>query len=843
MKSSSILIKIFLILAITVSAILFSASFLMQDEVGDMILNSLNKRISVKLKADSFKLSFLRKFPKASLELKDVIIYSSADFDKSEFDGINTDTLLIAKSVMVDFRITDIINGRYNMETITAREGKFSFYVDTTGAVNYDISAKSDSRGNETFIIDLQKVILHDIKADYLNLAKSLKIKGLINEGKIKSRISGKNIDFTAVTDMEINHFQIYNTQINHTVNAGLDLILESSEDGIRFRKSSLAIENFGFGLEGFISSDNILDLKIIGNKVDIARIKKYLPGKTFNKVVRYDPEGIMMIECTIKGPVSRKINPHIEITASLRGGNIGYRQSDFAINDLSFEGYFTNGSGNIPGTSSVSLSDLKIGIGSSNYTGSLHISNFESPETRLSLKGELFPREIKDFFDIDAISEASGSVDIDLDLVTRYWPRDSVTLNDVINLKPSARMVFKSFTLGIRKNKALFSDVNGILAVSDTYRSENLSFEYMGQKIRINGVFRNMPGWITGKPVQLVAAADISFNRFIPDVFLKSSDEKTGFNLPGNIILDLNFEIGSFEYKKFSSAGIKGTLNYKPGILSFSSLDMKSLDGFISGKGFIIQNKNKSFVSKGEFNISGIDVYKAFKTFNNFGQNFIIAENLSGNVSGSVSVLLPMDSNFKPLVNAVSAEGSYNLSDGALINFEPVKQLSKFIELSELENIQFQNIENDFFIRNSVLYIPQMDVRSSAADLSVNGQHSFDNNYEYHVRMLLSQILSKKRGKTGKAVSQFGIVQDDGLGRTSILLKIEDKGNDVKVGYDLKAATAGIKNNIKAEKQALKTILKEEYGRTKADPVVKQPASVKKQRFNIVFEETDSVK
>ncbi len=49
-------------------------------------------------------------------------------------------------------------------------------------------------------------------------------------------------------------------------------------------------------------------------------------------------------------------------------------------------------------------------------------------------------------------------------------------------------------------------------------------------------------------------------------------------------------------------------------------------------------------------------------------------------------------------------------LVNGALINFDPVKELSSFIELSELENIHFEKMENDFFIRNNFLYIPNVN-------------------------------------------------------------------------------------------------------------------------------------
>jgi hypothetical protein len=170
------------------------------------------------------------------------------------------------------------------------------------------------------------------------------------------------------------------------------------------------------------------------------------------------------------------------------------------------------------------------------------------------------------------------------------------------------------------------------------------------------------------------------------------------------------------------------------------------------------------------------------------------------------------------------------------------VKQLSTFIELSELENISFQQLDNDFFIRNNNLYIPQMEVKSSAADLSVNGKHSFDNDYEYHVKMLLSQILSRKRSKNKSNITEFGVVEDDGLGRTSLLLKIIGKGEVAKVAYDMKAAGTEVKNNFKKEKQTLKTILNQEYGWYKNDSAANQKPEVKKSRFRIKWDDGDTV-
>ncbi len=179
-------------------------------------------------------------------------------------------------------------------------------------------------------------------------------------------------------------------------------------------------------------------------------------------------------------------------------------------------------------------------------------------------------------------------------------------------------------------------------------------------------------------------------------------------------------------------------------------------------------------------------------------------------------------------------------LTDGALIDFDPVMALSTFIELSELENIKFDRLENEFFIRSNVFYVPMMDIKSSAVDLSVNGKHSFDNDYQYHVKMLLSEILSNKARKNRTLSDEFGEVEDDGLGRTSVFLKIDGRGEEVKVSYDMKAAGSQIKEDIKKEKQALKTIFDEEYGLYKKDPEPEKREGTRP-RFRIQWEGSDT--
>ena len=516
--------KLLAVLILTVSIVLISASFLLRDKVGFIILRSLNRNLSTKLEVGSYKLSFLRKFPRASLELKDVLVHSSPDFDSHSFKGINTDTLLAARFVSVEFKITDIIKGIYTIDRIGARLGRANFFTDTTGHVNYNISVKNNSAGSVETIIDLNKIDVSDIDAYYNSLSAHLIIAGTVKKGKMKSNIRGNNIDFIAGTDLVITRFQLYNFSTDKSIATKLDLNLLSSKAGIRLRKGTLYIDNFDFGIEGFVASDNNLDLKVIGHNLDIAKMRKYLPEKYMKLVSDYDPSGVIIANSTIKGLLNRTSNPHVEINWQLKNGRIAYKKSNITFRDISFSGHLSNGSGNRYFTSSVSVSDFKGKLGSSEYTGSAILKNFTSPLIDLSLKGRVFPDELKEFFNIKQISRADGSVDMDLKLVRSNWSGKRFSLNDIIDLKPQANLTFNSLTLGLQNNKTLFEKVEGTVVIQNNIRAKDIRFDYRGQNIKITGEFNNLPEWFSGRAVTMSAIANVTFDKLIPEAFFNET-------------------------------------------------------------------------------------------------------------------------------------------------------------------------------------------------------------------------------------------------------------------------------------------------------------------------------
>jgi hypothetical protein len=199
--------------------------------------------------------------------------------------------------------------------------------------------------------------------------------------------------------------------------------------------------------------------------------------------------------------------------------------------------------------------------------------------------------------------------------------------------------------------------------------------------------------------------------------------------------------------------------------------------------------------------------------------------------------MLSPLDANYRIAKKALVAEAHLLITEGKLADFGPAESLSSYLDMDELKDISFSRLENDLFINNGNVSIPKMLINSSAVNFTVYGTHSFNNDYSYHVRLLLSEVMSRKARERNRDVSSFGQVRVDGSGKATIPLKIVCIDGKTDVGYDFGQAQDNIKTDITLEKQTLKGILNEEYGWYQADTAKAKPAETKP-KFKITWEE-----
>jgi len=134
------------------------------------------------------------------------------------------------------------------------------------------------------------------------------------------------------------------------------------------------------------------------------------------------------------------------------------------------------------------------------------------------------------------------------------------------------------------------------------------------------------------------------------------------------------------------------------------------------------------------------------FYSFNSFGQTFLPEKNIKGDISGDIFFSASLSEKLDIDKKSIIAESNILIQNGALINYEPLKRLSRFIDVKELEQITFSALQNQITIKDEKVIIPKMDIISSAINISISGTHNFNNTFEYRFRALKGKSKSKKR-------------------------------------------------------------------------------------------------
>jgi hypothetical protein len=101
--------------------------------------------------------------------------------------------------------------------------------------------------------------------------------------------------------------------------------------------------------------------------------------------------------------------------------------------------------------------------------------------------------------------------------------------------------------------------------------------------------------------------------------------------------------------------------------------------------------------------------------------------------------------------------------------------------------------------------------------------------------------VLSRKARRRNDFESEFGNIQEDGVGRSRLYLRIEGSPDKYAIEYDKEGVKEKIREDLRAEKQELKQILHEEFGWFKKDTTLdaKQKKEQQQGRFDIKWEES----
>ena len=103
------------------------------------------------------------------------------------------------------------------------------------------------------------------------------------------------------------------------------------------------------------------------------------------------------------------------------------------------------------------------------------------------------------------------------------------------------------------------------------------------------------------------------------------------------------------------------------------------------------------------------------------------------------------------------------------------------------------------------------MEIKSSALSVFLSGEHSFNQEINYEITLLLSELLSSSFRSENTKITEFGEEKKDGEIFNTIYFKMTGNTESPKISLDKIRFMEDLKNNITKEKDIINTIIKQD--------------------------------
>lgn len=841
------IIIFFFILFIAVAGGGALAGYYYQDEVKEYVIEELNKHLNTQLIVDGKNIDFtvLKSFPYASLDFKNVKALEVIENKKK-------DTLFKAGKISLQFNLVDIIRKKYDVKKIKIDDVVLKIRIDKNGNDNYHFWKSSSDTSVTAFSFALEKIVLTNIQFYYKNNKAGQNMDVLIKKSALSGKFSNSRYSLETASDLFVNHLEIEGSTFlrKKKIHAELALDVDNAMPSYKIKDGKIKIENLLFEVFGNVINtgrEPIVNFGIKGKDMDIRSVLSLIPNQYKGIINEYESTGEFYFDATIKGMVTKGKTPEINADFGIKNADITQVKDNIVLRNVNLKGRYSSGNNEDSEGSLLELILFSATIDQGAVSGELSLHNLNNPSVFAKIKADISLEKLQGFVKIDTIETISGQLKIDASFTGEGKEFNTINYQNVIT---SGVLSVSGMNIKLKNNALVFANINGDFTFDNNDLAVNtLTGNVSNSDFELKGVFKNSIGFILKKNQDISVEATLNSKNLDLNELLANKEEDTPskskykLKFSEHINVNLNSEIEHLVFRKFEATNIKGVVKLKDKKMSVDPVTLSTMSGNVTISGLIDGGDSTKLLITCFSELSKINIIKMFVTFENFGQTAITDKNIKGVTTAKIQFASVYSPELEIDMDKLYAGIDMTIENGELNNVETMKSLSRFIDLKELENLRFATLKNQFEIKNKLLTIPKMEIKSNALNFTTSGTHTFNNEIDYKIKLSLNELLAKKAKKAKKENDEFGEIADDGLGRTDLFLSMKGTVDNPKIKYDAKSAIQSVKQDLKIEKQTLKTILKEEFGLFKKDTSLKNLNKIPaedKTKFTIKWEDAD---
>lgn len=256
-------------------------------------------------------------------------------------------------------------------------------------------------------------------------------------------------------------------------------------------------------------------------------------------------------------------------------------------------------------------------------------------------------------------------------------------------------------------------------------------------------------------------------------------------------------FAVGNLEYEKNVLDDISLKFRFTDSLYVIDQMKFKFCGGDMNTSVKFDARKWEKPVVDVRNKINNLNIKKLLIDNDNFGDTALTHEKVGGILSSNLDFRGFFIGDSMP-TNKIRVKGHMNIIDGKIYDYAPLVDLSTSIGgLKELDKMDFNTLNTDIFVYKDKIYVPKTDIVSSALDISVFAMQSFQDDFEYHLVLHLSDVLTGKSDKLMEKQAKQNKKDGGTVERNGINLVSMQIGDDKKNGFDNEKLKQKFKNKL----------------------------------------------
>lgn len=817
-----------LVFAVLMVTALATLPRLIGEKVKGIVVAEINRNLLVPVEIRQIEFTLLSSFPDAS------VVFSNVEM-KPAPGNPDAPGLIHARKISLRFGIFSLFTENYKIRSLHIDEASVSLWKDKNGISNFEVWKKGAGTDSKNVNFDLQQIRLKNTSVYYRDVSSASDIAVRFSGMDIKGKITGKLYEFRLNGKLLAERILLDNqnytpaSEIEISSRARVDESVKSA-----FIESAI-IKSQGVTLElagmiGYGSEFGSVDLTFSSQKSDIEEIVKLIPDRFAQSFRKYEPTGSARFNGSVKGITGKNKTPEISMDFRVDKGSLLHRESKLRLRNLALTGSYLNSPGRVP--EKLALNKFSFSTAKGKYSGNLMVEDFDKMLVTLDLSANSDLEELISLLPSKGVEKITGQLIADIRLKGSF-------AGDYKKIENASGLITLSNTNVLMKdNHQEINNINGKLELNNgSVIIETMSLQKGESDFDFTGKFTNLLGYLFSEDVNLDFDVKINSRKIkLEDLLIQGKNtgaSDQGGMFPEKVNFNAELKCGQLSYQKFEAGKITGKLNLKDHVLRVGNLSFNAFDGKVDATGLINGRYGSHAQVVCNASLAHVDISRMFYELENFGQSSLQSKHLKGRGDAAIQYSSTLNNRFETDAASVTAIADVEIRDGELLNWEPMQELSRFLDAEELKNIRFSTLRNRIEVADKTVLIPGMEIKSSVLDLKGYGSHTFGNDIDYHLNLALSDL---KKNRKRRETAPENSYTTGNQGETRLFLHLYGTVDNPEFRYDSQAVSKKIANDFKNQKQELRQAIREEFGKSKTQTTSEKQKTTTK--FDIEWDE-----